>query len=104
MVSFNCKKQRFRNKPFHNCTPTIPNMKKTKKQRSNTFPNIGNVSSSSITKIRIDGTRLMARNGRRTRTVRIADKLKLSPGIKASTNLDFFINETKKKTHKTINI
>ncbi len=29
----------------------------------------------------------MARNGRRTRTVRIADKLKLSPGISDSTNL-----------------
>ncbi len=35
----------------------------------------------------MDGTRLMARNGRRTRTVRIADKLKLSPGITDSTNL-----------------
>lgn len=40
-----------------------------------------------MTKIRIDGTRLMARNGRRTRTVRIADRLRLSPGINDSTNL-----------------
>jgi hypothetical protein len=76
-----------RNKPFHNCTPTIPNIKKTKKQRSKTFPSIGKVSSNNMTSIRIDGTRLMARNGRRTRTVRIADKLKLSPGITDSTNL-----------------
>jgi hypothetical protein len=30
----------------------------------------------------------MARNGRRTLIVRIADKLKLSPGITDSTNLD----------------
>jgi hypothetical protein len=37
----------------------------------------------------MDGTRFMARNGRRTRTVRIADKLKLSPGINDSTNLYF---------------
>lgn len=36
----------------------------------------------------MDGTRLMARNGRSTRTVRIADKLKLSPGINDSTNLN----------------
>ena len=63
-------------------------MKKTKKQRSKTFPSIGNVSSKSMTKIRMDGTRLIARNGRRTRTVRIADKLRLSPGINASTNLN----------------
>jgi hypothetical protein len=35
----------------------------------------------------MDGTRLMARNGRRTRIVRIADKLKLSPGITDSINL-----------------
>jgi hypothetical protein len=62
-------------------------MKKTKKQRSKTFPSIGKVSSNNMTSIRIDGTRLMARNGRRTRTVRIADKLKLSPGITDSTNL-----------------
>ena len=55
-------------------------MKKTKKQRSKTFPSIGNVSNNNITKIRMDGTRLIARNGRRTRTVRIADKLRLSPG------------------------
>ena len=83
----NCKKQRCRNRPFHNCTPTIPNTKKTKKQRSRTFPSIGNVSSNNMTSMRIDGTRLIARNGRRTRIVRIADKLKLSPGIIDSTSL-----------------
>ena len=63
-------------------------MKKTKKQRSKTFPSIGNVSNNNITKIRIDGTRLMARNGRRTRTVRIADKLRLSPGRRDSISLN----------------
>ncbi len=83
----NDEKQRLRNKPFHNCTPTIPNIKKTKKQRSKTFPSIGNVSSNNMTRIRIDGTRLIARNGRRTRIVRIADKLKLSPGRTDSINL-----------------
>ena len=40
-----------------------------------------------MTSIRIDGTRLIARNGRRTRIVRMADKLKLSPGKTDSTNL-----------------
>ena len=88
MVVFNCKKQRLRNKPFHNCTPIIPKIKKTKKQRRSALPSIGNVSSRSITSIRIDGTRLIVRNGRRTRTVRVADKLKLSPGINNSTNLN----------------
>ena len=63
-------------------------MKKTKKQRSKTFPSIGNVSNNNITKIRMDGTRLIARNGRRTRTVRIADKLRLSPGRRDSISLN----------------
>lgn len=63
-------------------------MKKTKKQRSKTFPSMGNVSNSNITKIRMDGTRLIARNGRRTRIVRIADKLRLSPGRTDSMSLD----------------
>lgn len=38
--------------PFHSCTPSIPNIKKTKKLMSRTLPNIGNVSSSSMTNIR----------------------------------------------------
>lgn len=49
---------------------------------------MGNVSSNSITRIRMDGTRLIARKGRRTRTVRIADRLRLSPGISDSTKLE----------------
>lgn len=87
LVVFSCKKQRLRNKPFQSCTPTIPNTKKTKKHRSKTFPSIGNVSSNSMTSMRIDGTRLIARNGRRTRIVRIADKPKLSPGTIDSISL-----------------
>ena len=38
--------------------------------------------------MRIDGTRLIARSGRSTRTVRIAERLRLSPGINDSTNLE----------------
>lgn len=41
--------------PSHNCTPTIPNMKNTKKQSNKTFPNIGNVSNNNITRILIPG-------------------------------------------------
>ena len=48
-----------------------------------------------MTKIRMDGTRLIARNGRRTRIVRMADKLKLSPGITDSINLE----QTERKDH-----
>lgn len=49
----NCRTQRCRNMPSHNWTPTMPNMKKTKKHSSKTLPSIGNVSSKSITSIRI---------------------------------------------------
>lgn len=87
----NCKKQRLRNNPFHNCTPIIPKIKNIKKQRRRTLPSIGNVSNKSITNIRIDGTRFIARNGRRTRIVRIDDILKLSPGIKISINLKKYL-------------
>lgn len=47
------RKQRLRSSPSHNWTPTMPKMKKTKKQRSRTFPSIGRVSNSSVTKILI---------------------------------------------------
>ena len=47
------KKHRFLNRPAHNWTPMIPKMKNTKKHNNNTFPNIGNVSRRSITKIRM---------------------------------------------------
>lgn len=88
VVVFNCRKHRLRSKPFHSWTPMIPKIKNTKKQSNKTLPNIGKVSSSNITRILIDGTRLIARRGRRTRTVRIADKLKLSPGRIDSTSLN----------------
>lgn len=39
--------------PSQSWTPTIPNMKKTKKHNSRTFPNIGKVSRRSITRIRM---------------------------------------------------
>lgn len=78
-------------RPAHNCTPTIPKMKKTKKHNKRTLPSIGNVSSSRFTKISniallsdkyqhmiilpkilIDGILLTALSGRSTRMVRIA--------------------------------
>lgn len=46
-------KQRFLSRPDHSCTPTMPNMKKTKKQSSSTLPSMGKVSSSRVTRIRI---------------------------------------------------
>lgn len=49
----NVSAQRCRNIPSHNWTPMMPKMKKTKKHKSNTLPSIGNVSSNSITSIRI---------------------------------------------------
>lgn len=45
--------QRCRRIPSHNWTPIMPNMKNTKKHSSSTLPSIGNVSSNSITRIRI---------------------------------------------------
>ncbi|KAK1135530.1 hypothetical protein K0M31_000116 [Melipona bicolor] len=39
--------------PSHSWTPTIPNIKKTKKHSSSTLPSMGRVSSKSITSIRI---------------------------------------------------
>lgn len=41
------------------------------------MPSMGSVSNSNITRILMDGIRLIARRGRRTRTVRIADRFKL---------------------------
>lgn len=49
----NWSAQRCRSIPSHNWTPTMPKMKNTKKHRSKTLPSIGNVSSNSITSIRI---------------------------------------------------
>jgi hypothetical protein len=87
-VVFSWRKHRLRKRPFHSCTPMMPKMKKTKKHRRRTLPSMGNVSSSSMTRMRIEGTRLMARSGRSTLTVRMADRLRLSPGNTDSTNLN----------------
>lgn len=48
-----CKTHLCRKMPSHNCTPTIPKIKNTKKHSNKTLPNIGNVSSRSITNIRM---------------------------------------------------
>lgn len=48
-----CRTHRCRRIPSHSWTPTMPNMKKTKKHSSSTLPSMGNVSSNSITRIRI---------------------------------------------------
>lgn len=47
------RKQRLRSRPAQSCTPTMPKMKKTKKHSRSTFPSMGRVSSSSVTKIRM---------------------------------------------------
>lgn len=47
--------QRWRSIPSQSWTPMMPNMKKTKKQSNKTLPSIGNVSSKSITNIRMPG-------------------------------------------------
>lgn len=49
----NWSTQRCRNIPSHSWTPTIPNIKNTKKHSNSTLPSMGNVSSKSITRIRI---------------------------------------------------
>lgn len=50
---FSSTKQRFLSRPDHSWTPTMPNMKKTKKQSSSTLFSIGRVSSSRVTRIRM---------------------------------------------------
>lgn len=52
-LKFSGRKQRFLSSPAQSWTPTIPKMKKTKKQRRRTFPNIGSVSKSRVTRMRI---------------------------------------------------
>lgn len=52
------RKQRFRSRPAQSWTPTMPKMKKTKKQSRRTFPSMGSVSSSRVTRIRMpEGSR-----------------------------------------------
>lgn len=53
MFSLIFKKHLLRRTPAHSCTPMIPNMKKTKKHKRRTLPNIGKVSNNNVTKIRI---------------------------------------------------
>ncbi len=53
---FSGRKQRLRRSPAHSWTPTIPKMKKTKKQSSSTLPSMGRVSSRSVTRILIPTT------------------------------------------------
>lgn len=55
MAKFLSRKHLFLSSPAQSCTPTIPKMKKTKKQSRRTLPNIGRVSSSSVTRILIPG-------------------------------------------------
>ena len=55
MLSGRLRTHLWRSSPDHSCTPMMPKMKKTKKQRSRTLPSIGSVSSNSITRIRIPG-------------------------------------------------
>lgn len=50
---FSSMKQRFLSRPFHSWTPTIPKMKKTKKQSKSTLPSMGSVSSSRVTRMRM---------------------------------------------------
>lgn len=53
MAKFLSRKHLFLSSPAQSCTPTIPKMKKTKKHKRRTLPNIGRVSNSRVTSIRI---------------------------------------------------
>ena len=44
-----------RSAPCHNCTATMPNIAKMKKQIASTFHSIGSVSNNKVTRIRIPG-------------------------------------------------
>lgn len=52
-MKFSSMKQRLRSSPAHSCTPMMPKMKKTKKQRRSTFPSMGKVSRSKFTRMRM---------------------------------------------------
>ena len=88
-------------RPAHSWTPTIPKMKKTKKQSNKTLPSMGRVSNSSITRILevkclywfwreqvvvylMLGILLIAFRGLNTLTVLIADKWGFSTSIRYS--------------------
>lgn len=49
------KKHLPRSAPCHNCTATMPNIAKIKKQIASTFHSIGSVSNNNVTRIRIPG-------------------------------------------------
>jgi len=53
IAKFLSRKHLFLSSPAQSCTPTIPKMKKTKKHKRRTLPNIGRVSNSRVTSIRI---------------------------------------------------
>lgn len=53
MGKLSSTKQRFLRRPTQSWTPTMPNMKKTKKQSSSTLPSMGSVSSRRVTRMRI---------------------------------------------------
>lgn len=53
ILTSSAMKQRFLSSPAHSWTPTMPKMKKTKKQRANTLPSIGSVSRRRVTRMRI---------------------------------------------------
>lgn len=61
MAKFLSRKHLFLSSPAQSWTPTMPKMKKTKKHRRRTLPNIGRVSSSRVTRILMP-----AREGRTT--------------------------------------
>jgi len=50
----------------------MPKQRKMRELRRATLPSMGRVSMMSVTRMRMEGTRLMARRGRRTRIVRMA--------------------------------
>lgn len=52
-LKFSGRKHRLRSSPAHSWTPTMPKMKKTKKQSSRTLPSMGKVSSSNVTRMRM---------------------------------------------------
>lgn len=57
VAKFLSRKHLFLSSPAQSCTPTIPKMKKTKKHKRRTLPNIGRVSNSRVTSIRIPAGR-----------------------------------------------
>ena len=70
---------RFRNRLSNNCTPMMPKMKNRKLTSTSTSKSMGSDCSSVLTSARMPLTPVIVRSGRRTRTVRIPEKLS-TPG------------------------